>query len=483
MLTKPHAAEGLMQRPTKFEIKGLFGNRDVALPINSDALILVGPNGIGKSSVTNIFYFFVSRQWSRLTEYEFSEIVLWFGKESIRAARSDITGLSQLDKVFRNISPSSRVSMYIEKLRADGLLEEFIKSRRMNIKSRETIADALSIPVDEVKHLQFNLFRRFSSYEDDDIFSTPRINIEKQLSERLPGRTIYLPTYRRIEKDLKDIFPDLEERLRSTSRPGSPFTFTRSAKHYVDLVSFGMEDVRSNIESKCRFLRDYSLAQFNDLSGLYLRDVIKGTADQYSSSQISNLDENALAVILGRVSEQVLSGEDKALLREKILDMKGKKRAQMDVNDLYLAHYFTRLMSTSADISSQETDIAAFVDVCNAYLLPGKQMVYDDTRFSVDIIDERGRPIDLSMLSSGEKQVVSLFSHLYLDDAEDQIVIIDEPELSLSVPWQKRFLTDILDSTHCRFIFSVTHSPFIYQNDLKRSAVDLRRMTASTDTE
>ncbi|WP_343611903.1 AAA family ATPase [Novosphingobium sp.] len=467
-----------MQKPTRFEIKGLFGNRDVSLPIDSNALILVGPNGIGKSSVTNIFYFFVTRQWSRLAEFDFSEVALWFGDEEIRAARAEIAGLYQLDRVLRNFAPSSRVTMHVEKLRAAGLLEEFVASRKMNPRVREKIADSLSISMDEVRHLQMSIARRFSTYEDEDIFSAPRVNLDREITAKLPGRTLYLPTYRRIEKDLKEILPDLEDRLQSAGRP---FSFTRSDKHYVDLVSFGMEDVRRNIDLKSRFLRDYSLAQFNDLSGLYLRDVIKGTADQYSPSQIASLDENGLAVILGRVSEQVLSSEEKDLLRAKITGMKGKKRAEMEVNDRYLAHYFTRLMSASADISSQEAEISAFVDVCNAYLKPGKTMVYDDTKFTVSIIDDRGHPIDLSMLSSGEKQVVSLFSHLYLDDAEDQIVIIDEPELSLSVPWQKRFLTDILDSAHCSFILSVTHSPFIYQNRLNKSAVDLRRRTVNSN--
>lgn len=466
-----------MQKPTKFEIRDLFGDRDVLLPIENDALILVGPNGIGKSSVTNIFYFFVSRQWERLAEYDFSEVAIWFGEEEVRAARSDITGLSQLDRVTRDISASSRIAFYIEKLRAENLLEEFISTKKTGPQFREKVSDVLAMPVEEVRHLQFSLKRRFASLSEDEIFLSPRIHIGSELAQRLPGRALYLPTYRRIEKDLKEIFPDLEDRLRSTVRPGAALTFTRSAKHYVDLVSFGMEDVRSSIDSRSRFLRDYSLSQFNDLSGLYLRDVIKGTADQYSPSQISSLDESGLAVILGRVSEEVLPAEDKNLLREKILGMKRKKRSEMDVNDLYLAHYFSRLMSASADISAQEAEVLAFIDVCNAYLEPGKSMIYDDTKFTINIVDDRERPIDLSMLSSGEKQVVSLFSHLYLDDAENQIVIIDEPELSLSVPWQKRFLTDILDSARCSFIFSVTHSPFIYQNRLKNSAVDLRRKT------
>lgn len=467
-----------MQKPTRFEIKGLFGTRDINIPIDTNALILVGPNGIGKSCVTNIFYFFISRQWARLAEYDFKEVAVWFGIEEVRAARADITGLSQLEKAIRKFSPSSRTYMYMEKLRDIGLLDDFV-SVRATSRARDRYAKILSITVEEVRHLQMSVLRHFSSFgEEGDMFPTPRSDVEKQLVEKMPGRTLFLPTYRRIEKDLRDIFPDLEERVRSSPHGASLVKFARSANHYVDLVSFGMEDVRANIDSRTRFLRDYSLAQFNDLSGLYLRDVIKGTADQYSPSQISSLDENSLAVILGRVSEQVLSGEEKNLLRSKILGMKGKKRGEMEVNDLYLAHYFSRLMSASADISSQETEIISFVDVCNAYLKPGKQLVYDDTKFTVEIIDDGGRPIDLSVLSSGEKQVVSLFSHLYLDDAEDQVVIIDEPELSLSVPWQKRFLTDILNSTRCGFIFSVTHSPFIYQNELRLSAVDLRLKTS-----
>lgn len=469
-----------MERPTKFEIKGLFGNRNVTLPIDGDALILVGPNGVGKSSVTNIFYFFISRQWSRLTEYDFSEVAVWFGDVEIRAARADITGLSQVEKLISNFPPSSRTSILLERLRSEGMLEDFISRKKLSPASRERFAQVLEVPLEEIRHFQFAVMRRLSTLGEEDLFSAPRMNVERQLSKFAPGRALYLPTYRRIEKDLQEIFPDLEERLKVSHRTPGAFKFTRSAKHFVDLVSFGMEDVRANIDAKTRYLRDYSLAQFNDLSGLYLRDVIKGTADRYSAAQIATLDEDGLSVILGRVSEQVLSNEDKTLLRSKILDIKGKNKKDLEVNDLYLAHYFGRLMNASADISAQETEISAFVDVCNAYLAPGKSIEYDDTLFTVRIVDDRGRELDLSMLSSGEKQVVSLFSHLYLDDVRDQIVIIDEPELSLSVPWQKRFLPDILESGHCQFIMSVTHSPFIYQNGLKSAAVDLRRRTSSS---
>ncbi|MDP4540967.1 AAA family ATPase [Qipengyuania sp. DY56-A-20] len=467
-----------MRTPKEFHVLGLFGISDVRIKIPGSSLVLVGPNGIGKSTVSNIFYFFISRQWNRLAEYKFSSVALIFDDgQEITAAREDITGLSQIDNALNRLHPDSRFFGYIDKLRSEGLLEEFVAKGRNSLALRRRVAEVLEVSPDEARNVVMLLRRRIFVEEDDvSLFSKPRIEVEKKLSAIFNGRTLYLPTFRRIEKDIKDIFPDYEQRIRSSE---SSLTSPRSAPHYIDLVSFGMEDVRKSINKKLRFLRDYSLTQFNELSGLYLRDVIRGKAHEYSHKEISSLDDDRLSVILGRVSEQVLSQRDKDLLRDKIVGLKSRKAGPTELNESYLAHYFTRLMGVSSDISKQEADIVSFCDVCNEYLRPSKEMVYNDSRFTVEIVDAGGRPIDLSVLSSGEKQVVSLFAHLYLDESSDQIVVIDEPELSLSVPWQKRFIADIAESPHCRFVFAVTHSPFIYEKLPKNSAVDLRRYISS----
>lgn len=80
-------------------------------------------------------------------------------------------------------------------------------------------------------------------------------------------------------------------------------------------------------------------------------------------------------------------------------------------------------------------------------------------------------------LSSGEKQIVSLFSHLLLDQDVLNYIVIDEPELSLSVDWQQRFLEDISEVPTCAFIGAVTHSPFIFENSLDRHTLDLLEHT------
>lgn len=250
---------------------------------------------------------------------------------------------------------------------------------------------------------------------------------------------------------------------------------TRSSRHYVDLVSFGMNDVRSRLRDLSLELKDYSLKKFNNLSGLYLKDVIRNKADEYDVEQIQQLSEASLSKILGRVSDEVLTPDDKDLLRKRVNQIREGKAAPPTVQDKYLANYFTRLMTVNEEISSREKDILDFVDTCNTYLKPRKKIVYDDTTYSTIILDEVSGKIDLSMMSSGEKQIVSVFAHLFLDKQSVQTVIIDEPELSLSVPWQKKFLCHILDSQRCTLLLSVTHSPFVYQNKLKSSAVDLRK--------
>ena len=76
----------------------------------------------------------------------------------------------------------------------------------------------------------------------------------------------------------------------------------------------------------------------------------------------------------------------------------------------------------------------------------------------------------LSQLSSGEKQLFILLVEAVLMNRRTVISITDEPELSLSVKWQKQFLEDIYKSDYCKGLFAVTHSPFIFDNELDKYA-------------
>lgn len=463
-----------MKRIERFEINGLFGTRDIEIQFVDGSIILVGPNGIGKSTVINIFYFFVSRQWSRLLEYSFNSISVVFSDSRITADRNDISGINEIQRLVLESPPGSRLRHTFDILSEHQLVEEFFSSTRISPLRRAFFANLLKIPASEVQLYQRSLVRRMQT-DQGTLFEAPRVDLERAISDAFPGRTLYLPTYRRIEKDLKEVFPQLETQYKDFTGRQLFADARRSGAHYVDLINFGMEDVKSSIDRSLADLRDYSLNRYNSLSALYLRDVIRGKADAYEEDQINNLTEEDIQNILDRVTETALSKMDKDHLKKKLQGIQGKKRADVDKDEKYLAHYFSRLVDITADIRDREKPIANFIDICNAYFKPEKRFFYDDIQFTVKVLDKLGHEIELRHLSSGEKQIVSVFAHLYLDQQRQQIIVIDEPELSLSVPWQKRFLADILNSGRCNAVVAVTHSPFIYQNDLRETAVDLRR--------
>lgn len=69
---------------------------------------------------------------------------------------------------------------------------------------------------------------------------------------------------------------------------------------------------------------------------------------------------------------------------------------------------------------------------------------------------------DLSVLSSGERQILIMFVHLVLDKKlKDGIFIIDEPELSLHISWQDMFVDAVLEANPNLQLVLATHSPSI----------------------
>lgn len=73
---------------------------------------------------------------------------------------------------------------------------------------------------------------------------------------------------------------------------------------------------------------------------------------------------------------------------------------------------------------------------------------------------KNGEIVQPSSLSSGEKQLLILFSQVIVKSSECSLILIDEPEISLNVKWQ-RMLMDTMNffvgENHAQFIIA-THS-------------------------
>ena len=82
-----------------------------------------------------------------------------------------------------------------------------------------------------------------------------------------------------------------------------------------------------------------------------------------------------------------------------------------------------------------------------------------------------------SKLSSGEQNEIILFYKLIFNSKSGDMILIDEPELSLHISWQNKFIKDLEDVTSMNDVNIViaTHSPDIIDEnwDLKVELVGL----------
>jgi energy-coupling factor transporter ATP-binding protein EcfA2 len=90
---------------------------------------------------------------------------------------------------------------------------------------------------------------------------------------------------------------------------------------------------------------------------------------------------------------------------------------------------------------------------------------YRDKKVEFDLEDgltvtTNGQRLNPTVLSSGEKQLLLLFCNVLAARNEATIVLIDEPEISLNIKWQRRLIPSLLETSQQRtlqFILA-THS-------------------------
>ena len=71
--------------------------------------------------------------------------------------------------------------------------------------------------------------------------------------------------------------------------------------------------------------------------------------------------------------------------------------------------------------------------------------------------------INFEELSSGEKKIIILF--MFLVFSKNQIILLDEPEASLSIVWQENLLKDIINNFDFNKIIVATQSPYIIESE------------------
>lgn len=405
----------------KININQLYGDTNISIAFNNNVMVLVGENGLGKTTLLNIIYYSLSCDFKKLSRIKFKSIEIFFdNNESVVINRKDII--------------PKRVSIDTESYTEEEFNKIDLIYETENIRIKKYILD------EKIENHYDAIVEKYKN----------------KIERYLVGKILYFPTYRRIEEDLS--------KIRTISR----HTEKKFIEEERNIIQFGMNDVKETFNRILEDIKSSSLNGYTQVTGKMITQLVDVDAEQNISQEAKRniLDGQTIDIILSRIDDGNLSKEYKEKIRSLIAS-----------KEIFTAKLYKPLIHLLSDLirvynqqqRKQDQAIKRFVSVCNSYLV-NKYFQYDESALTLDVYNKNNKKVDLSKLSSGEKQIVSIFSKLFLSVEDNFILLFDEPELSLSIEWQEKLLVDIVHSGKCNFLLAVTHSPFIYNNEFKKNA-------------
>lgn len=447
---------------SKFAIKGLFGYKNIEIVFNNPVLIVIGENGFGKTTILNAINFVLQKQYRRLAQIKFGSISVTCADGELEFSHVELE--KYLDYLQRKEAESDNLMDYIVHRLSSNDYEE-LRSYIMEGRKKEfhNFANNNEVLKEIPENMIFEtLYTQFHKEKVYDVFS----KLEK-IVESFNCEVLYYPTYRRIEVDMENLGLDIHNHRR--------LRFEEEERIYAASlrnIRFGMADVTNRIQEVTKTISQSFIAGFAEASGEMIRQLLHNPVDINHSLEYT---ERELRIVLARIGTG-LSEEEK----EAIMTMKQNGDAALSQNT-YLNYFLDRLITLYRKQEKYDTAIKQFCKVCNNYFRD-KRFVYDESNVRLNIYrllfpsqddSKIGEEVLLDQLSSGEKQIVSIFSQVYLDIDKKYILLLDEPELSLSIFWQKNLLPDIIKSERCQFLLAVTHSPFIFGEELKQYTIGI----------
>src|ERR1035437_2109111 len=187
-----------------FRIESLFGNSDVEIPFDTNFKILIGENGLGKTSILNALYYTLTGKFSKLNSLVFRKIIIEFDNgKKVEIEKKDLSLTDDDDDKFK-YRQEAIISDLISQFLSDeekGIISENIgndeeKSRRIISQIVLRLASQIRYPNIVIRR---NLTMMFSG-NYGKLEESRRIILKEVNSE-----IMYFPTYRRIEEELNKL--------------------------------------------------------------------------------------------------------------------------------------------------------------------------------------------------------------------------------------------------------------------------------------
>lgn len=403
------------------DVRKLWGYRDLKLTFNKDINVIIGPNASGKTTILNLLRYILTVNLPSLYELAFDEV--WIHLKSFNGASTRTVKVISTERGLK-----FNVSGQIFDVERELIVPRYISIRRRHFLAQPKIRELIEIMRDLVPAVWLPVSRRLPIPEEEEE--------EEYRVSRL--------------QQLESVDMRLRELLEELSR----YRLTLDAK---------LSERYKEFESKVLQMILYS-KRLDRIETLSVTPLTQEEKDQLLRAfEVSKLLDQQMRT---SVNEHFsVAGEAAKRITKYLATKKGVR-----LDDLLVIPLIRRTKSMVELSRKLEEDREILFTSLRRYEAITNSFLYGEYG-KVVRVEENGRlsiktsltQQDLSpyLLSSGEKQLLILLTQALLWEDRPVVYVVDEPELSLHVDWQSKFLSSLLELGGQIQIIVATHSPDI----------------------
>jgi len=422
------------------KIDGLFDLFNHKIDYNQDERItlLTAPNGYGKTMSLKIIYNLFNKRFDFFIRLPFKRIIFTFDNNNFIEIQKE---LNKDDTLIRFVLKDKNQEISSFKYSSKVLISKFRKTMPMR-RIEEFIPDFLE-----------------RNRNNSDEWENKLTNEILSFTEVIYRYNDYIPEYiiRQFDINIPTEFNSTLDKL---------------GVHFIQEQRLILREPISNN----RFRGEIIIRDAIEKYAYELSEKIKYIIGEYA--QVTQFLDSSFPKRLFQEQTSSLNGET---LKDKLksLQEQREKTSKYGLLKLNEDSFFDEDEISSNDtkvlslyISDSEKKLAVFSDLVNKIEL--FTSILNERRFNFKSIEidkdkgfvfksKNGSVLQPTELSSGEQHEVVLLFELLFNTTENSLLLIDEPEISLHIVWQKAFLNDIKEIINLKNIDIViaTHSPYI----------------------
>ncbi|MBQ3368970.1 AAA family ATPase [bacterium] len=419
------------------EITKLFRRFDYNLSFKAEGIMIItGPNGYGKSTILRILNNLCNDSFEKVLSYSFETLTIVCendnGEPRLKITK-DENEFKINDYAFpypkNNLSRRLDFSSFMGQITINDLSEHWNFFREDTVEQRfvSSILDTLS-----EKRLSSNKF------QSERKKLNTAMGLIKDIQKSI-GNVHFIQEQRLIEKRM---IPEDEQRS------------SRSRVKYVTVINENSEKLKAEL---AEIMKKHSSLSSN-LDSTYIKRLFE-----------TNKNKQLPADILAGLKE--IQGKQEKLQKYGLAKIQDALNMDNLAEDK-LQRFGIELSIYLGDANKKYEVFESIINKLDIYerivneKLTFKKMKLSSTDGIVVETDD-GKPLSLNDLSSGEQEILVLFYKLIFE-SDVNLLLIDEPEISLHIAWQKELmenLKSVVDLKENIRVVVATHSPQIITNN------------------